>query len=249
MLAAIVLAAIVFAANRNTPITYSYFGDTGFIATPDGPQLSDAKARELGISPAQRKEADRIFQDYYGQYVKLERQHTTHTRDADGRVRIVIDPFPDEMHALVERLTKELGGVVDSRVAPPLPEKGKVHTQIGLFRTAGEAKVKATLWREDRGSAEDSHFFQQEIEWLDGGHQTSASRGKDVFAFPEHFRLYWTDSVPAVPADKQGTPLPKAPMSQTLTPTIKLEPETRIPTAAEKSALSRRIRMWRTVRT
>jgi hypothetical protein len=181
----------IFVTQRQTPITYPYFGDTGFLSTPDGPVLSDIKARQLGIPAAQQKEANRIFQDYYRQYVKLERQHTKHTRDADGRVHITIEPFRDEVHELALQLWRELGGIVDQRVLPKLPAKGKLHTQLGLFRYAGEATVKAELWKEAGGG--DTHFYKEDYEWLDGGKGSHGKSGRSVDVFPEQYRLYWTE--------------------------------------------------------
>jgi predicted Ser/Thr protein kinase len=163
---AMLLAVVVFGAYsavqiyityRQMPITYPWFGDTGFVSTPEGPALSDVLARKLGIRAPQQKEASRIFQDYYRQYVSLERRHTKHS--VDDRVRITMEPFPGEMHELVTRLSEELAGVVDQRIAPPVPEKGKVHAQLGLFRFAGEATVTAELWKEDHGAGQDSYFY------------------------------------------------------------------------------------------
>jgi hypothetical protein len=187
-------AVQLFASHRGTPIVFPFFGDTGFVTGPDGPMLSDAKARQLGISAGQRAEADRIFQDYHRQYQKLERSHTTHTRGADGRVRITIAPFADEMYDLAKRLAAELGGVVDQRIAPPLPERGKLHTQLGLFRYCGEATVKVELWREERGTAGHTHFHKEDAEWLDGGKSNSGNSGWGVQAFPEQYRLYWSET-------------------------------------------------------
>lgn len=197
LLAVVVFGAFsavqLFVTYRQTPITYTYFGDTGFISSPDGPVLSDVKARQLGIPAAQQKEANRIFQDYYRQYAKLERQHTRHTRDDQGHVHITVDPFADEMHALVQRLRSEIGGIVDQRIAPPLPEKGKVHTQLGLFRHAGEGTVKAELWKDAPNAEGDTYFMKETIQWTDGGSNGRGSSGRSSAAFPEEYRLYWIE--------------------------------------------------------
>jgi hypothetical protein len=150
----------------------------------------------LGISAAQQKEATRIFQAYYREYVALERRHTRHTRDRDGRVQVTIEPFADESLALVERLSAELAGVVDQRVAPQQPKKGEIHSQIGLFRHAGEATVKAELWREDRGNGQE-YFYKESYQWLDGGDGMNAANGRSTGVFPEQYRLYWIDDASA----------------------------------------------------
>jgi len=184
-------AVQIYVHYSQTPITYPWLGDTGFVNTAEGPALGDFLARKLGIRAPQQKEASRIFQDYYRQYVSLERRHTKHT--VDDRVRITIEPFPDQMHELVTRLSEELAGVVAQRVAPPVPEKGKVHSQLGLFRFAGEARVTAELWKEDRGAGHDSYYYKEEIAWLNGNKLTFSGSGRSPSVFPERYRLYWTE--------------------------------------------------------
>jgi len=181
----------IYVTHSQTPITYPWFGDTGFLASSEGPVLSDIKARQLGITLRQQKAADRIFQDYYRQYVRLERRHTKHTRTAEGRIRITITPFPDEMYDLAKQLTQELGGVVDQRGAPQLPAKGQLHTQLGLFRFAGEATVTAELWREQPGG---DYCYKEEYEWLNGGKGSAGKSGLSVDVFPEPYRLFWTEA-------------------------------------------------------
>jgi len=179
-----------------TPITYPWYGDTGFIQTVDGPALSDYMRAKLGIPGKQVKEANRVFQDYYRQYEKLERKHTTYTRDADGTVHATIEPFPDEMFELAKNLRAELGGIVPQAQMPPMPEKGMVHTQLGVFRWAGEAKVAAILRRTD-DHAGPAYHLREEIAWIEGarqgGSQVFESMRRDVSAFPERYRLYWVE--------------------------------------------------------
>jgi serine/threonine protein kinase len=193
----VLLVSFYLLSKANNPrIIYTYFGDTGFLESEAGPILSDSMVRKLGISPAQRKEADLIFQKYYKEFLTLERRHTRHTRDEHGHVQITIEPFPDESLSLVKRLHEELSGVIDSRTAPPLPERGKVHTSLGLFRHAGEATVKAELWREKlAGLKGDEYQMKESIKWIDGSIQGGRGySGNSPQAFPAEYRLFWNEA-------------------------------------------------------
>jgi tRNA A-37 threonylcarbamoyl transferase component Bud32 len=197
LLSVVVLGAYsavqIFVTARQQPITYPWHGDTGFVQTADGPALSDYMRAKLGIPGRQVTEANRIFQEYYRQFVKLERKHTQHVVEQDGKVRITIETYPDEMLELVKNLRSELGGIVPQSHVPPMPERGKVHSQLGLFRHAGEATVTATLWRENHGGKGHTHYHKEEIAWIDGGTQMHAGSGSDASAFPERYRLYWIE--------------------------------------------------------
>jgi hypothetical protein len=191
-----VLAAIAATAflPRPRPIIYSFAGDTGFVESSEGPRIGDALARRLGISVSQRQLADQIFQKFYREFVTLERRHTRHTRDADGRIHITISPFPDESLALAQRLQAELSGIVDQRVAPPPPERGKVHTSLGLFRQAGEATVNVELWKDANAGQGHAYRMKESIQWIDG--VSSAGRGfsgDTPAAFPEEYRHFWVE--------------------------------------------------------
>jgi tRNA A-37 threonylcarbamoyl transferase component Bud32 len=195
-----ILSAVVclgFIANhlwhRPAQLRHPLYGDTGFVQGENGPEMGGALIAKLGVPPAQVAAANRVFQTYYDKYLALERRHTKYTRDDQGHVHITIEPFVEEMHALVKDLHAELGGIVDQRIAPKLPEKGKVHSALPLFRQAGEATVTITLWKENHGGAGHTHFFKEDVEWLDGNKANSGRSGWGVDTFPERFRLYWTE--------------------------------------------------------
>jgi hypothetical protein len=82
-----------------------------------------------------------------------------------------------------------LGGIVDQRIAPSMPEKGQVHTALPLFRHAGEATVKVELWKDTDGS----YDMQVNVEWIDGGSNAFSLSGAGAYCFPSELRLYWTE--------------------------------------------------------
>lgn len=201
------VSAALLLPGRPVPIFYTYYGDTGFVAGPEGPMLGDALAGKMGIPAAQRREADRIFQRYYGEFLSLERSHTKHTRDPQGHIHITIEPFPDDSLALVRRMSAELGGVVDQHVAPRVPEKGRIHAQLGLFRHAGEATITAELWKDRNSAAGHTYMMKENLQWIDGSNSGSrGSSGPTPDAFPEEYRLFWIEPA-ASPARESRTEL------------------------------------------
>ncbi len=182
-------AAIHFRSAAPKAITYPLYGDTGFVAGPNGPAMGPALIKKLAIPSAQVAAANRIFQDYYDKFIALERRHTKHTRDEQGHVHVITQPFVDEMHALAMDLQAELGGVVDQRIAPKPPEKGKVHSALPYFRQAGEATVTADLWKNEQGV----YLLKQDVRWINGNSVSFSSTGGDASSFPEQYRLYWSE--------------------------------------------------------
>ncbi len=186
-------AWVVAMRSHRTPIFYPYLGDTGFVEGRNGPEVGPTMIAKLGIPAAQVDEANRVFQNYFKEYVSLERRHTKHSRDAAGHVRITIEPFPGEMHELVNRLASELGGIVEQGIAPLMPEKGKVHTQLGLFRFAGEATVKIDLWKDTSIGKGNIYHCDEEYEWLDGSKSGLGTEGPTAECIPKQYQLYWTE--------------------------------------------------------
>jgi serine/threonine protein kinase len=184
----IVVVAAKFIPHGRT-IVYPVWGDTGFVESAEGPVMGDKLIAKLGIPAQQVAVANRIFQDYSRKYDSLERRHTTHTTDEQGHVHIAIEPFVDEMFALATDLHKELGGLVDQRIAPPPPQKGMVHAALPIFRQAGEAAVTTELWK----SADGQYHWKQHAGWVGGGESNTSHSGGGPDGFPPKYRIYWIE--------------------------------------------------------
>ncbi|MEW6302119.1 MAG: serine/threonine-protein kinase [Verrucomicrobiota bacterium] len=195
----IVAIAIAFLVQRTAtkpekPIFYTFAGNTHFVNSPQGPQLLESSAREMGLNALQLREVNKIIPKYYEEFVALERQHTTVTHDPRGRVHVTIEPFADETIAVARRMNAEIRGTIGKEILrPDLP--GNLVT-FGLFRHCGEATVTAELWKENG-----MYYFEEKhgvYSFPGGGTRGGQSRsfsGKDwKSAFPEEYWVYWSEA-------------------------------------------------------
>ncbi len=163
------------------------------VMEPNGPQLSEAAIRKSGLTAAQVKAANEILERYHQDYLALERSHTQATTDIQGRLHVVVAPFALECQALAERARKELGGVAEQRVLPRI-ELGRLPPEI--FREGGECEIEAELWKEQG----DYLFRETRRNWVPA---PGVSRGPSSLfyrastptkAFPERFRVFWSEA-------------------------------------------------------
>ena len=136
----------------------------------------------LQLTKAQAQDVTRVIRSYQREYVSLEKDHTTHTKDKAGHVHITISPFPDDVHQLMARFWNELGGLLTTQQIT----RAQTLNFERFFPNTGLATVRLEIWRDPNG---EEHF----VETQDPGGKPGAPL-KTGRPMPPRYRLYLPDN-------------------------------------------------------
>ncbi len=177
------------------PIFYTFAHMDDFERGPDGPRFSKSKIKQLGLTPAQAQEVNKLIPKYYEEFVALEKQHTTVTKDDRGHVVITISPFREETISLAARLNADVIGLTGKDIIH-LDWQGNLRA-FGLFRHCGETTITAELWKEPAKAWSSDplggtyHFEEKHAD----NSRSRGGRGDNwKTVFPEEYWSYWNES-------------------------------------------------------
>jgi serine/threonine protein kinase len=118
-----------------------------FPAGPQGVGISRRLAAELSLSQEQVLNVNRILRRYQREFAVLERRHTERSTNAAGHTVVAIQPFPQEMDELMNRMWTDFGNVLSP---------GQMATAKGLhsekfFLHTGKKPVFFETWQDENG--------------------------------------------------------------------------------------------------
>ncbi|HEX3988782.1 MAG TPA: serine/threonine-protein kinase [Verrucomicrobiae bacterium] len=118
-----------------------------YAANPAGVGISHRMASDLHLSQEQLANANRILRRYQREFTGLERRHTDQTNNAAGHTVVVIQPFPQEMIDLTNRMWANLGTVL----TPEQLSIAKSQHLEKFFPHTGQQQTTVEIWQEDDG--------------------------------------------------------------------------------------------------
>ncbi|HZM05006.1 MAG TPA: serine/threonine-protein kinase, partial [Candidatus Saccharimonadales bacterium] len=151
----------------------------GFAANPEGPVVGKRIINALHLTKPQTQDMNRIIRHSQREFVILERRWTEHTKDSAGHVHITIKPFPADMSVLMDRMWKDLAGVLSSE---QLAVAQTLHLEK-LFPHTGEQTVNVEIWREPDG----------EYHYVESRESSSNALPVSLQHPPQRYRSYLPD--------------------------------------------------------
>jgi len=177
---------------------------TGWIMGPKGPGLTKDAAMWLNLKPAQVEEVNKILEDRFQEYLKLEAQNMERKTDDAGHVVITIKALPKGIAKLEDQLWSQLDNILNTQQ--------QSWARLNLKLDPLELRPGMTLadsvrpgffgWGRDGASIE----LWRVGSWSHWKVQTrgnaDSSRAPEL---PEEYRRFWTPPATAPEGAKKGT--------------------------------------------
>jgi hypothetical protein len=149
----------------------------------EGPVLSRRMSNALKLAPTQTQDVNRILRRYGQDFARLERRHTTRSKDETGHVHVTIQPFASEMSTFMDRLWTDLGAVL---TADQLETAKSLHFDR-LFPHAGAETVNVELWTDSTG---EFHYVETEQRDTNSVSNTNVDHGVHPSPMPARYRWF-----------------------------------------------------------
>jgi tRNA A-37 threonylcarbamoyl transferase component Bud32 len=118
-----------------------------FAAGPEGVGIGRRFVSQLDLSKEQVQSVNRLMRRDEQEFRSLELRHTERSKNAAGHVVVTIQPFPQEMDAMIDRMWTELGGILK----PPQMATAKTMHFERFFPHTGKQLVVVEIWQDENG--------------------------------------------------------------------------------------------------
>jgi tRNA A-37 threonylcarbamoyl transferase component Bud32 len=118
-----------------------------FAANPEGVGIGLRMVTDLRLSQDQVLTVNKILRRYQREFTSLERTHTERSSNAAGHVVVTINPFPQEMSELTNRMWANLATVLD---AGQLATAKTLHFEK-FFPHTGKKPMTVEIWQGEDG--------------------------------------------------------------------------------------------------
>ena len=146
-----------------------------FAANPAAVGIGRQMATDLHLSQDQVANANRILRRYQREFTVMERRHTDQTNNAAGHFVVTIQPFPQEMDDLTNRMWSNLQTVL----TPDQLASAKAEHFEKFFPHMGREQM--TIWQD-----EDGRFHYVENQKSDG------NNGESGGLLPQRYRSWFS---------------------------------------------------------
>ncbi len=145
-----------------------------FAAGPEGVGLARRMVTELNLKSDQVQNVNTIVRRYQEEFTTLERHHTKRSKNAAGHEILTIQPFPQEMDDLMNRMWTDLAAVL----SPGQLATAKTLRFERLFPHTGRKPLSVEFWQDDNG---EFHYAE--------GQEPAGKKAAAGAALPMRYRL------------------------------------------------------------
>jgi tRNA A-37 threonylcarbamoyl transferase component Bud32 len=118
-----------------------------FAAGPEGVGLARRMVTQLNLTNDQVQSVNTIVRRYQGEFTTLERHHTKRSKNAAGHDVLTIEPFPQEMDVLMNRMWTDLATVLSAGQL----DIAKTLRFEKLFPHTGRKPLSVEFWQDENG--------------------------------------------------------------------------------------------------